>query len=54
MAVAMMRCMICHKDFDAASPAIHTRLADFEDTCICQDCVDVAQKRKPPAQHDKD
>jgi rubredoxin len=51
---AKMRCMTCHKEFDAESPAILTRLADFEDTCICRECVDVAQKRKPPAQHDKD
>ena len=49
-----MRCMTCHKDLDAGSPSIHTRLADFENTCICHDCVDVAQNRKPPAQHDKD
>jgi hypothetical protein len=45
---AKRRCMTCHKEFDAEDPTIHSKLAHFEDWCICQDCVDVYQKRKPP------
>jgi hypothetical protein len=47
------RCMTCHKDYDAGSAVIHTRPARFDDWCICQDCVDVCQKRTPPGK-DKD
>jgi hypothetical protein len=51
--MATLRCMTCHKDFSTDSPLIHTRLPLIEDTCICHECVDVAQKRSPPKPRDK-
>ena len=51
--IAKLRCMTCQKDYEAGSPLIEQRLAHFEDTCICAECIDVAQKRKPPAAREK-
>lgn len=40
-----LRCITCHKDYDVGSKAIHSRLAAFEEWCVCQECVDSCQKR---------
>jgi hypothetical protein len=51
---ATLHCMTCLKDYEPASPMIHTRVALLDDWCICRECVDVAQKRAEPEKHDKD
>ncbi len=43
-----LRCITCQKDYDAGSKAIHSRLAAFEEWCVCQECVDSCQKRGAP------
>jgi hypothetical protein len=53
MTAVKLRCMTCQKDYEPTSPLIHTRLAQFDDWCICQECIDVAMKQKAPAK-DKD
>ena len=47
-----LRCITCHKDYQPGSALIHARLATFDDACICEECVDVAQKRTPPQPRD--
>jgi hypothetical protein len=54
MSTAKARCITCHKDFEATSPLVHSRLAQFDDACICKECVDVAMKRVAPGKHDKE
>jgi hypothetical protein len=41
------RCMTCLKEYDAGGPAIYAPLKAFDGWCICQECVDIYQKRKP-------
>jgi hypothetical protein len=49
MPVAKLRCITCHKDYDdAQAKGIHSRLAAFEEWCLCQECVDSCQKRGNP------
>ena len=42
-----LRCVTCQKDYDAGGPGVYAPLKEFEDWCICKDCVDAYQKRKP-------
>jgi hypothetical protein len=42
------RCITCEQEFERGSLLVHKRLTQFDNACICQECVDVAMKRKPP------
>jgi hypothetical protein len=42
-----LRCITCNKDYDPASPTIHSRLPAFEEWCVCRECVDACQKHGP-------
>jgi len=41
------RCVTCQRDYDAGGPAIYTPLKAFDGWCICRECVDIYNKRKP-------
>jgi hypothetical protein len=42
-----LRCVTCNKDYAPDAKAIHSRLPDFEDWCVCWECVNFCQKRGP-------
>ncbi len=44
---AKLRCITCHKDYDVDARSIHSRLPAFDEWCVCQECVDLCQKRGP-------
>jgi hypothetical protein len=46
MTTGKRRCVTCQKDYDAGSPNIYAPLKEFEDWCICKECVEIYQKRK--------
>ena len=47
-AASSLRCITCHKDYDAVTPRRFIRgLPAFEEWCVCQECVDLCQKRIP-------
>lgn len=43
--VSKVRCITCHKDYDVQAKAVYSRLAAFDEWCVCWECVDSCQKR---------
>ena len=48
-ATSKLRCITCHKDYAPDATLIYSRLAAFDEWCVCQECVDLCQKRIPAA-----